>query len=571
MASTVNHKKSWINLTFVVLIGTIIITIILLASVPPVSRDALTHHLAVPKIWLVEGILSELPAIPFSYYPMNIDLLYLIPLYLGNDIAPKYIHFGFALLTAGLIFQYLRFRLNTAYGLLGALFFLSIPVIVKLSTTVYVDLGLIFFTTASLLGLVKWMERDYKLKYLILSALWCGLALGTKYNGLIVFLLLSCLVPFIYLRKCGHRTEKSASYQFKALGCTLIFIFVSLGVFSPWMIKNIRMTGNPIYPLHNHFFETVGNWPAIGTSANSSQDEAARPIAKKRGWNHFAVRKVVYGESFWEICIIPMRVFFEGQDDNPKHFDGKLSPLLLILPLLLFLPGTGKKHRRNTEYRILCIFSIAYLLFVFLLVDMRIRWISPIIPAMVILSMLGLERLQRLGSTAGVRWKKRFFNGALVVAVASMLAFNVTYIHAYYQKIDPIRYISGQIDREGYIKQFRPEYELISYINREFSEDSITLCLFIGDRIYYFDRPIRLDIHFLKRAIISSDSTDDIGYSFRSAGIDHIMLRYDLFNNWVQNNLDSKKQALLKLFFQKHVTQIHTFGGYGLFELKIGK
>ena len=55
---------------------------------------------------------------------MNLDLLYIIPLYFGNDIVPKYIHFVFALLTAGLIFNYLKIRINTVYALAGALFFL---------------------------------------------------------------------------------------------------------------------------------------------------------------------------------------------------------------------------------------------------------------------------------------------------------------------------------------------------------------------------------------------------------------------------------------------------------------
>ena len=132
-----------------------------MGSVPPVSRDALTHHLAVPKLWIEKGGLIEIPSIPFSYYPMNLDLLYAIPLYFGNDIIPKYIHFSFALFTALLIFIYLKKRINTNYGLLGALFFLSIPVIVKLSINVYVDLGLIFFSTASLICLFKWIERRF--------------------------------------------------------------------------------------------------------------------------------------------------------------------------------------------------------------------------------------------------------------------------------------------------------------------------------------------------------------------------------------------------------------------------
>ena len=123
----------------------VILLVSILASVPPVSRDALTHHLYIPKLYLKHGGVYEIPGLEFSYYPMNLDLLYLIPLYFKNDIAPKFIHFSFALATAVLIYRFLIRRINRSYALLGALFFLSIPVIVRLSSTVYVDLGLIFF------------------------------------------------------------------------------------------------------------------------------------------------------------------------------------------------------------------------------------------------------------------------------------------------------------------------------------------------------------------------------------------------------------------------------------------
>jgi len=231
----------------------------MMATVPPVSRDALTHHLAVPKIWIEKGIFTELPSIPFSYYPMNLDLLYMIPLYWGNDIVPKYIHFAFALLTALLIYTHVKRRLNRMYGLLGVLFFLSIPVIVKLSTTVYVDLGLIFFSAGALFSLIDWYEKGFRIRDLLLSALFCGLAMGTKYNGLIVFFLLSCFVPVIYIRranKSAHKRNQTAS-QFKALGFGIVFVVGSLLVFSPWMIKNLHMTGNPVYPLYRNIFSSA--------------------------------------------------------------------------------------------------------------------------------------------------------------------------------------------------------------------------------------------------------------------------------------------------------------------------
>jgi len=118
-----------------ILLSALILSIILLSSVPPVSRDALTHHLAIPKLYLENGGIYKIPTNMFSFYPMNLDLLYMVPLYFGNDIVPKFIHFAFALMTAGLIFAYLRKRINTLYALLGVLLFLSTPIIVKLSIT----------------------------------------------------------------------------------------------------------------------------------------------------------------------------------------------------------------------------------------------------------------------------------------------------------------------------------------------------------------------------------------------------------------------------------------------------
>ena len=137
-----------------------IASICLLASVPPVSRDALTHHLALPKMYLRNSGMYEIPHLLFAYYPMNIDLLYVIPLYFGNDIIPKYIHFSFGLTTAIMIYWYLYRRIGINYALLGSLFFLTIPIVVRLSSTAYVDLGLVCFLFATLLCLFNGLNQS---------------------------------------------------------------------------------------------------------------------------------------------------------------------------------------------------------------------------------------------------------------------------------------------------------------------------------------------------------------------------------------------------------------------------
>lgn len=96
---------------------------VILNLTPPISRDALIHHLAVPKLWLIHGGFYEIPWASFSYFPMNIDLLYLIPLYFKNDIAPKFIHFAFGLGIGLLVYNYLKNKLGKNWGLWGFLVF----------------------------------------------------------------------------------------------------------------------------------------------------------------------------------------------------------------------------------------------------------------------------------------------------------------------------------------------------------------------------------------------------------------------------------------------------------------
>ena len=296
-------QKSCLKFVLLGLFAILILSIIILSSVPPVSRDALTHHLAVPKLYLNHGGMYEIPSLKFSYYPMNLDFLYIIPLYFGNDIVPKYIHFAFALLTAWLIFSYLKIRINTVYALVGALFFLSLPVIVKLSITVYVDLGLIFFSTWALLYLLKWLENDFKFHFLIISAVSCGLALGTKYNGLITFFLLALFVPYLLakyqrglsssedLKVPGVKPEGKPDKKSPALRVLLygaVFVLIALIVFSPWMIRNYIWTDNPVYPLYNGWFN-----PAPSDAAGIRW----KPWAILQLENYFL--KNHYGKPYW--------------------------------------------------------------------------------------------------------------------------------------------------------------------------------------------------------------------------------------------------------------------------------
>ena len=552
-----------LNITLIIFLLALISSIAILSYVPPVSRDALIHHLAIPKLYLKHGGIYEIPRAIFSYYPMNLDLLYVIPLYFGNDIIPKYIHFTFALLTAWLVFSYLRKRIDVYYGLLGALFFLSIPIIVKLSITAYVDLGLVFFSFAALFYFLKWIENRFRLRYLIISAISCGLALGTKYNGLIVFFLLTLFVPFIYSR--FSREQGVPAY--KGIGHSAVFFMLAFLIFSPWMIRNYIWTGNPVYPLYQTWLGSKKG-DSDEHSIERPQESSTVVAEKSKGpFGHFLIRKILFKESWWETAIIPIRIFFQGQDDNPKYFDGRLNPLLFIFPFFAFYRIKNNPSELQREIKILFAFAILFLLFAFFMMDMRIRYITPIIAPLVILSVFGLNKIYRFEKKEYSETSRKIRIGLVFMLVCFMLFLNARYIVEQFRYIAPLSYISGRVGRDEYIEKYRPEYAAMQYANKNLSDNTRIFGIFLGSRGYYSDREIIFfNVKSFQKTIGNAVSAEMLLNDFKKKGITHLIIGFDLFNRWVNINIDERGKKILGNFIKNHLHLLFSKGRYGLYK-----
>ena len=553
--STLEERKkiSWMDVILLVMIAALIFSIILLSCVPPVSKDALVHHLAVPKLYLLHGGMYEIPHMVFSYFPMNLDLLYLLPLWLGNDMAAKFIHFSFALLTGGLLFLYLKSRMNRTFALLGVLFFLSIPIIVKLSITVYVDLGVIFFSTASMILIFEWVRRGFQWKFLVLSAFSCGLAMGTKYNGLVTFCLLTLFVPFMYSR---YHTGKRPAF-WEAAGRGVVFFFVSLLVFSPWMVRNSCWKENPVYPLYDHYFN-----PPAGSQALTDTERAAK--AASRGF--FTKRRALYGETWWQMALLPFRVFFQGKDGNPQYFDGKLNPMLLVLPLLGFYRSRDDPSSIKTEKKALLAFALLFFGFALFSSVLRIRYIAPIIPPLVILSVFGVKNMTEIAKGWRRRALKKIGWTAVFAVPALFVGLNAHYLIRQFEHVGPLSYLRGELTREEYIQKYVLEYPALKYINTHLPEDSKILFIFLGKRGYYCQRDYILDGGRFHHIIKTSDSPREVLHKIQDLGITHMLIRYDIFDPWLRDPFifTEKERDLITAFFKRHVEVLFFKWGYGV-------
>jgi hypothetical protein len=550
-----NRSRIQHHLVTILCIAILILLLIetILNLTPPIARDALIHHLAIPKLWLKNGGFYEIKWADFSYYPMNVDLLYLIPLYFKKDFIANFIHMGFGIGTALLIYHYLNNKISRIAGLLGILVFLSTPIVVRLSTQAYVDLGLTFFTTASILAFICYRDGEFKeFKWLFLSSVTMGLALGTKYNALIVWFFLSLAIVFVYSRD----TKK----QWKAIECGFIFFLISLLIFSPWLIKNIILTGNPLYPLFKGIF-----------NINSATPGGTGSISGDTSIGFFKMREMLYGENFWETLLIPLRIFFQGQDNSVRYFDGVLNPVLIILSPFAFM---NKSFYRDKLFFIS--FTIFFILTVFFLeqkafsIEQIVRYILPVIPLLSILTVMGLVNIWNWAMNISIPFRN-VLTAVLLTIFIVIMSKNIFYIKNYYHNISPLSYILGIESKDEFITRHISSYPAIKYINTNTPDNARIRLVFLAGRGYYLDRIYSEGASYGIGDVsgLAANSQEDRSFQayLHSLGCTHMLVRTDLYLKYLHDNYPPETVNRFLQQMSKATEMIYNANGYAVYRL----
>jgi len=527
---------------------------------PPISRDALIHHLAIPKLWLQHGGYYEIPWADYSYYPMYINLLYLVSLYFKNDIAPKFIHLAFGLGTGWLIYIYLKEKYDRNWGLLGMIIFFTTPIVVWLSTSAYIDLGMTFFTTGSVLAFVKWRDSEYRqIKWLLISSFCMGIAVGSKYNALIAFLILNMILMLSYVRDTNR--------QMAALKYGILFFTVTALVASPWYYKNYFLTENPFYPLFNSFFNSLHHKPV-------QEIVRGQAIEKIGQIGFFKMREVMYGETLWETLLIPIRMFFQGEDNSYRYFQGSLNPILILfLPFILL----NKKYRRDKIF--FMFFSVLFIFMAYFLTEKQVRYILPVLPFLAIIAVMGIkdlyDRLKPEKLFTFLRFHGSFGSIARIVlfaGIASLLTLNFLYLKNRMNIIKPFQYVFGQETREDFLRRNLLHFPVVEYINMNLPDDAKIISMFLGRRGYYLERSYKNEPSFgvntIQRMVKSAESEERFLEFIRSMDVTHILMRTDLVDNYLKNNFSQKKIERFMILANKYWRQIYEYNNHAVWDIE---
>jgi hypothetical protein len=282
-----------------------------------------------------------------------------------------------------------------------------------------------------------------------------------------------------------------------------------------------------LYPLFKGLF--------IAGINNIAPDGSARSMVSGDVYmGMFRLREMLYGETFWETLLIPVRFFFQGQDYSGRYFDGVLNPILIVL-----VPFAFMKRSLHRDKLFFVLFSVFFILAAFFLDQLHIRYILPAIPFLSILTVIGIVNI--FAWTSENTGPSRSVYMCIILLFLLMLgAGNVIYLNKYFQSLQPVNYVINIETRDAYLKRHIRSYAAIGYINSHTPPNARIRLLFLARRGYYLDRIYEDDATYgmdVMRGLAANAGEDG---SFRkyldSLGCTHLLMRMDLSNQFLRDN-----------------------------------
>lgn len=203
-----------------------------IALIPPVTLDEVAYHLAVPRTWVLEQRVVELPLISHSYFPMGIESADLFALSVLGDrggVSSHLLHLIAALATALVAGAWLRRRHSLELALAATFAIVSTPALLVTAGWSWNEWPLVGICVV----MMDRLDRPgHAWRSSVLSAMAAGML--CKYTFLI-FVIVTVLCAGI-----ARRREREAMPWLGALTAALFG--------STFFIRNLLLTGNPFAP-----------------------------------------------------------------------------------------------------------------------------------------------------------------------------------------------------------------------------------------------------------------------------------------------------------------------------------
>jgi hypothetical protein len=528
-----------LNRTLAIYLGFILTLSLLQCLTPPIAWDSQVYHLMGPKLYLQAHRLPVDIDLPYLGFPLLLEMLFTAGLFLKGDIVARLIHYAYGFLTLLALFAFARRYFNRKVAWLSMAIFYSVPSLVLISTWAYVDLGLIFYEFTAFYALMRWLEARDK-RWLALTAILCGLAMGVKYTSIILPITLALIIA-LKVRQEGLKETVQA---------LLLFGLLAIVVASPWYLKNLFFTGNPFYP----FFFGGTYWDEF------------------RAWWYSRAGTGLAFTAPWRLLVAPLEITVLGTQGK-ESYDATIGPILLtVVPLLaLVWRKIASEERRVIGYALL-VCLIQYLFWLYgvaqsaLLVQTRLLF--PIFALLALLAGYTVDKLALLTRQVfSLQW---FVTTVLLLA----LGLNAVSSVLHFISDSPLPYLTGFESKESYLtRHLGLYYSTVVHINENLPPSAKILFLW-EPRSYYCQRDCWPDalLDKFKHLTYKYHDAEGIAEYLHREGVTHLLLYQTGLEYILEAQFDPITPgdvATLTVLQEDHLRLIHDEGGaYLLYELR---
>lgn len=281
----------------------------------PHGYDVIEYHLQVPREWYEAGRIAPLHHNVFSFFPFNVEMHYLLAMHLrGGPWAGMYLaqlmHGAFVLLTLLAVYGFARSKTNTTISLLATLSAATVPALSQLGAIAYDEGGFLLFGALSIGWAVRaTFTEAHRFRHYILAGVMAGFACGTKLTAVPEVLLAVGLMLCAFAAASLFQSNRKIARQI--FGGAVLFGFIGLLTFSPWLIRNIVWAQNPVFPEaarllgRAHFSEMqVERWER----AHSAQPQQRSPSARVRAFWEQVITDWRFGYAFFPMVVVAIVV-----------------------------------------------------------------------------------------------------------------------------------------------------------------------------------------------------------------------------------------------------------------------
>ncbi len=490
----ISLHRQWPGLTspflprrYVVVLITAGVIAVLGASSLAAFYDQWNYHLAFPFQWLREGTIVTFPRHAYSFFPANMGLLYVYGLAAGGAWAAQLVHFWMGALSVAAAAA-LASRFFPSSGAVAAVLFAATPGVIELASVAGAELGVAAFFLCgwiAVLGAVR--ASDAPRRWYVVTGIFVGLMVGCKYLAILLL-----AIPFgLVLPLLTWPMNKDRRPGVATFNAVLIVTITAIVVWSPWAIRNVIETGDPVYPFLS----------------------GARVSLDEYGADHGTETADGIGEFGFE----KDRLLFSATLGSFDHRDvgGRVGPLFLwLMPLWLLQLIHGGASRQER------VFSLS--LFLGLLGAAAVpsfgRYLVPLAAACAVGCGVAFQRLTgRLGKI----WRVVLNAVLFILLIGNLNPFPLGNLPR------QIGVTLGVVDQTEFLSTFVSHYPAIEYINRELP-DSAVIYLLAEARSYEINRQLVLEDPISKPMVVeiaeSSASTGDMIAKFRALGVTHILV-----------------------------------------------